>query len=184
MIKYKYFILILLITCSSACTNQPIPPTQPKHLEPVSLVRVIDGDTLVTATNKGHEVIRLLLIDSPESVHPDKPSQPFANEATQFVKDIIDQSTYLFLERGSPEHDIYGRTLGYLWYKDPDDTYNNLNFKIVKEGFAYVNLFDDSNAKYLDNLYQAENYAQKKKLNIWSIDNYVTDYGFNHQLSP
>ena len=52
------------------------------------IVRVVDGDTVkIKMPNGNEETVRLLLVDTPETVHPSKPVQPFGPEASKFTKD-------------------------------------------------------------------------------------------------
>ncbi|WP_328699902.1 thermonuclease family protein [Chengkuizengella marina] len=46
----------------------------------------MDGDTIKVNLNGKQETIRLLLVDTPETVHQNKPIQPFGPEASQFAK--------------------------------------------------------------------------------------------------
>lgn len=139
------------------------------------ITRIIDGDSLILINSSGkEETVRLLLIDSPEIVHPDKPEEKFAKEASDFAKNYLKQGQRVVLERGNPEKDNYGRTLGYIFL-------NGVNFNqlMVEEGYARIAYVYEPNTKYLNELKQAEKRARKKKLNIWSIPGYVTDKGFD-----
>ena len=50
-------------------------------------MKVIDGDTVkIKLSNGNEETVRLLLVDTPETVHPTKSVQPFGPEASQFAK--------------------------------------------------------------------------------------------------
>lgn len=141
----------------------------------VVISRVIDGDTVLVINNEGKEErVRLLLIDTPESVHPDKPSEKFGKEASDYAKKVLRQGMKVKLERGDPSKDKYGRTLGYIFV-------NGVNFNelMVKKGYARVAYVFEPNTKYLDELLKAQEYAKSKKLKIWSIDGYVTENGFD-----
>ncbi|MDQ0226888.1 thermonuclease family protein [Metabacillus niabensis] len=53
------------------------------------VIKVIDGDTIKVRVNGKEETVRLLLIDTPETVHPTKPVQPFGVEASNFTKEKL-----------------------------------------------------------------------------------------------
>lgn len=141
----------------------------------VIITRVIDGDTVYVLNNKGkEEKVRLLLIDTPETSHPDKPAQLFGEEAKEYAKRYLRQGTKAVLEKGVQDTDKYGRTLGYLFVDGV-----NFNKHMVEKGYARVAYVYEPNTKYLDEFLEAEKRAKEKKLNIWSIDGYVTERGFD-----
>lgn len=53
------------------------------------VIKVIDGDTVKVMAEGREETLRLLLVDTPETVHPNKPVQPFGPEASRFAKDTL-----------------------------------------------------------------------------------------------
>lgn len=139
------------------------------------IVRVVDGDTVVVKTNEGvEERVRLLLIDTPESVHPNKEKELFGEEASDYAKEILQKGDVVTLEVGNPDRDRYGRLLAYIWVDDM-----NFNQHMIEKGYARVGYVYKPNTKYLDEFEHTEREAQKKKENIWSIDGYVTDDGFD-----
>ena len=139
------------------------------------ITKVIDGDTIIVVNADGEEErVRLLLIDTPETVHPDKPAQPYGQEASAFAKDYLKQGKKVVIEKGEPEKDIYGRTLAYLFVDGV-----NFNQLMLEKGYARIAYVNDTNAKYLDEFRTAEQRAREKKLNIWSIPGYVTNKGFD-----
>lgn len=141
----------------------------------VIVMRVVDGDTIIIKGSDGvEERVRLLLIDTPESVHPSKPVEPFGKEASDFAEQYINNGKKFVLERGNPERDRYGRSLAYLWIDGI-----NFNEIMIAEGFARVAYVIEPNVKYLNDFKKAELNAKKAKKGIWSIPNYVTERGFN-----
>lgn len=143
--------------------------------ETVDIKKVIDGDTVDVVTRDGEtERIRLLLIDTPESVHPSEPVQAYGQEASEFANSYLTAGEKVMLERGNPETDKYDRTLGYLWVDDV-----NFNQVMLEEGYARVAYVFEPNTRYINEFRQAESNAQQAKLNIWDVAYYVTDNGFD-----
>lgn len=147
------------------------------------VTRVIDGDTIlaimseVDENGKVHareERIRLLLIDTPESVHPDGLIEAYGIEASDYAKEYIQKGQKIRVEKGIDERDKYDRLLAYIWIDDV-----NFNLHMVEQGFARVAYVYEPNTKYIDKFRKAEKEAKKKKVNIWSVDGYVTDKGFD-----
>lgn len=135
----------------------------------VIINRVVDGDTInVKFANGETESVRLLLIDTPESVHPNKPVQPFGEEASEFAKEVLQEGDVVTLEKGNPERDKYDRLLGYIWIDDV-----NFNQLMLEEGYARIAYVYEPNTKYLDEFEKAEKKAKSEGKNIWSIPGYV-----------
>ncbi len=94
--------------------------------------RVIDGDTIVL---DGGERVRLIGVDTPETVHPQKPVERFGKEASAFSRRMC-EGKQVRLERDpeSRSMDKYQRSLRYVYL--PDGTL--LNVLIIREGFGHA----------------------------------------------
>ena len=134
----------------------------PKGSVKATVERVVDGDTMKLKLDKTKEVVtlRLLLVDTPESVKKGVDPQPYSIEASNFAKNTLKAGDTVYIEYDEGDKtDKYDRHLGYLWY------YSNDNSNWQK--------------RHLDEFYKAQDYAKSNKLNIWSVDGYVTDKGFD-----
>ena len=139
------------------------------------VVKVIDGDTVkIKLPNGNAETVRLLLIDTPETVHPTKDVQPFGPEASQFSKHLMPANSKVEVELGIGERDKYGRLLAYFYVDG-----KMVNKLLLEKGLARVAYVYAPNTKYLDELEATQKKAQKNEVGIWSIENYVTSRGFN-----
>ncbi|WP_197232042.1 thermonuclease family protein [Lysinibacillus sphaericus] len=146
----------------------------PSTAEIVTVHSVVDGDTVKVNYNGITETIRLLLLDAPESVHPNKPVQPFGKDASNYLKSLLKEGKSVQLEIGNPQRDKYNRLLGYIWVDG-----ELLNEKLISYGYAMVAYIVPPNVKYLDQLLKAQEQAQLRKIGIWSIDGYVTESGYS-----
>ncbi|PJN64546.1 SPBc2 prophage-derived endonuclease YokF precursor [Paenibacillus sp. GM1FR] len=147
--------------------------TQNNHNRfPATLVEVTDGDTLKVTVEGKEEKVRLLLIDTPESVHPEKEEQPFAKDASNFVKKQVAKGN-MELELDVSERDKYGRLLAYVWIDN-----KMLNEQLLEYGLARVAYIYPPNTKYVDQFEEIQKQARVKAKGIWSIENYVQDSGF------
>ncbi|EDO1218683.1 thermonuclease family protein [Listeria monocytogenes] len=147
----------------------------PENAIPVELDHVVDGDT-ISVKFEGEtkaKTVRLLLIDTPESVKPNTPVQPYAKEASNYMKELVTNSNLTLEYDSGGATDKYGRVLAYV-YADG----KNVNEEMLKEGFARVAYVYEPNTRYLSEFKQAEAAAKEKKKNIWSKDGYVTEKGF------
>ena len=98
-----------------------------------TLVRVVDGDTLKVKVAGGNDRVRLIGIDTPESVKPNTPVQCFALAASARTKALLPPGTAIRLVRDAEARDRYHRLLAYV-YRSRDGLFVNL--ALVREGFA------------------------------------------------
>jgi micrococcal nuclease len=129
----------------------------------VTVVRVVDGDTLVARLPAGDEKIRLIGIDTPETVDPRKPVQCFGREASARTKALLPKGTAIRLERDAEARDRYGRLLAYV-YRADDGTFVNL--ALAEEGFAQP-LTIPPNVAYADRFAAAAAGARAAGLGLW-----------------
>ena len=129
----------------------------------VSLVRMIDADTMLVKYGNSTEKLRLSKIDAPEK------GQPFLNGRGDAGRQSMDCArTYLRKKNYQmkvEKRDIYGRLLG-----DLDD----LSFKLVKAGCVGLYphaVFDskDEKLKYIRTLYR----ARHEGLGVWKYGGYL-----------
>lgn len=78
------------------------------------VVRVIDGDTIVVRLDGRDEDVRLIGVDTPETVKPDTPVQCFGERASHFTKRHLTRKR-VRLVFGVERRDIYGRLLAYVY---------------------------------------------------------------------
>lgn len=128
------------------------------------VTRVVDGDTLDVDLGGRTERVRLLGIDTPESVKPGTPVQCFAKEATRRLQALLPSDTPVRLVRDVEERDRYGRLLAYV-YRQPDQLFVNLD--LVRGGYAHVLTFRP-NVTHADELTQAASEARRTPRGLWA----------------
>jgi micrococcal nuclease len=97
------------------------------------VVRVVDGDTIVVDGGSGPQIVRLLGIDTPETVHPDKPVQCYGPEASAYTKHLLTGRT-VELTYDRERVDSYGRWLAYVYLPGRPRVF--VNARIVERGFG------------------------------------------------
>lgn len=98
------------------------------------VIRVIDGDTVKIDYNGKATNVRLIGVDTPETVHPSKPVEAYGKEASNFTRNLLrGESVYLRFDINKT--DKYGRLLAYL-YRAPDGLFVNL--EIVRQGYGHA----------------------------------------------
>ena len=95
--------------------------------------RVIDGDTFVLSAGGGSFRIRVLGIDTPETVDPRKPVQCYGPQASAYAKHLL-TGRRVILRYDRVVHDIYGRLLAYVWLAGPHPLF--LDADLVARGYA------------------------------------------------
>jgi micrococcal nuclease len=128
-----------------------------------TVVRVVDGDTVVVRLPAGEETLRLVGIDTPETVKPDAPVECFGPEASARTKALLPTGTAVRLERDLEARDRYGRVLAYV-YRLPDDLFVNLS--LAADGFARP-LSIAPNVAYSDRFAGAAAEARRAGRGLW-----------------
>lgn len=159
--------------------NDPVPTSnifdEQVVKEKAVVLQVIDGDTVkVQFSGNRIETIRMLLIDTPESVKEGTPAQPYTRQASQRAKELMIKDTVVEVEVGEEQYDSYGRLLAHIWVDE-----QNINLQLVAEGFARVAYVASPNTQYVEAFYEAQELAKSKQLNIWRVDGYVQEDGYH-----
>jgi micrococcal nuclease len=128
-----------------------------------TVVRNVDGDTLVVAIDGGEEPVRLIGIDTPESVAQDRPVECFGPEAKARLSELLPPGTVVRLERDVEARDRYDRLLAYVIRADDDVLVNEL---LVAEGFAESVAYPPNTARQ-GALDRAEAAARAAQRGLW-----------------
>ncbi len=139
----------------------------------VQLDDVIDGDTLVVESGQNIFKVRLIGIDTPESVNPDESkNNQYGIMASEFTKTLLENYETLYLEYDKEDVDQYGRALCYVWLsKNMDDISNMLQVKILANGYADA-LTIKPNTKYAELFNEILELAKEKNAGLWQYEGY------------
>ncbi|WP_175638787.1 thermonuclease family protein [Metabacillus schmidteae] len=166
-----FFLILTLTFLTTGCGSN----SSSSLLLDAKVTKVVDGDTLQVMIDGKKETIRLLLVDTPETVHPSKPVQPFGREASNFLKEELNGEE-IQVELGIGERDKYGRLLAYVYHQN-----KMINKRLLENGLARVAYVFEPNTKYIDEFYEIQKQAQKEEIGIWSLENYATNEGFQDE---
>jgi len=129
------------------------------------VIKVVDGDTIKILINKRSVTVRLLGVDTPETVHPGKPVGHYGPEASTFSKNLL-KGEHVSLKydsgRTSPTIGKYGRILAYV-YRHPDGFF--LNEELIRQGYARV--YRKATCSLQDDFLLLESRAQRLKKGLW-----------------
>jgi micrococcal nuclease len=126
-----------------------------------TVTRVVDGDTIVVT---GNVHVRLIGMDTPETVDPRKPVQCFGKAASARTKQLLPPGSAVNLVYDADRYDRYGRTLAYV-YRARDGLF--VNAALVREGFAVVYTFPPNVAHEAD-FVRLEREARTADRGLWS----------------
>jgi len=129
-----------------------------------TVVRVVDGDTLVADLGGGDQTIRLIGIDTPESVAPHRPVECYGHEAAARLAALVPPGTPVRLTRDIEPRDRYDRVLAYVERAD-DGLFVNL--AQVDAGYAASFPFPP-NVAHRPQFDDAERRAREAGLGLWA----------------
>lgn len=158
--------LAAAITATLAACGTPggDPQTAPGILHgPYPVVRSVDGDTLRVDRDGEEIVVRLIGLDTPETVAPDRPVECFGPEASARTQGLVEGSeVWLEYDEVSGLTDKYDRILAFVWL-DRDTMLNEL---LIAEGFAEEVTYTDGYAHASD-FRAAESSARDARAGLW-----------------
>lgn len=129
---------------------------------------VVDGDTVKVQRRHRQLTLRLIGIDTPETVDPGEPVQCFGPESSAFAQRRL-AGRRVLMERDPSQGrlDYYGRTLAYVWVVRPGRSPWSYALAAVRRGFAFEYTYD---LPYLwqRELQHAEAGARAHRRGLWS----------------
>ena len=141
------FALVALGSIATASTTQDLGVIE----------RVVDGDTVIVT---GLGSVRLIGVDTPETVHPTKAVEAFGHQSSAFLRRLV-LNQNVRLEYDGERKDRYGRTLAYVYLTD--GTF--VNAEIVRQGYGHA--YTQFPFKYLEEFRQFEREAREEKRGLW-----------------
>lgn len=132
--------------------------------EAATVVRVVDGDTIVVLVAGEEKKIRMIGMNSPESVDPRKKVECFGKEASVHLSGLLaGGSVVLVDDETQGDADRYGRLLRHVMLEDGTD----INGAMIADGYAYEYTYDEPYDRQV--MYQAlEQEARSTLVGLWS----------------
>lgn len=126
--------------------------TIPEDAQKVEVLWVSDGDTYIVNLNGTETTVRLIGVDTPESVAPDeyleksgKKNTAEGKVASTHMKELLSEGTEIYIISGEEPIDPYGRTLVYAWFLDG----TMIEDYLLINGYAQI-LEIEPNTRYAD----------------------------------
>ncbi|MGH9226108.1 MAG: thermonuclease family protein [Acidimicrobiales bacterium] len=164
--RFAAFVCLLAACAQTTGTWPPAPPAGPVAAGlpdgvDLAVERIVDGDTIVVT---GKINVRLIGIDTPETVDPRRPVACFGKEASTFMASLLPKGTAVRLVGDVEQEDQYGRTLAYV-YRREDGLF--VNAELVRRGYAQV-LTIPPNLAHTDEFEAAAREARVGSIGLWS----------------
>jgi endonuclease YncB( thermonuclease family) len=152
----------------------PVVQEEAKVTEPVpaadnlySVVGVTDGDTIKVDIGGSIETIRLIGMDTPETVDPRKPVQCFGKESSDKAREMLGgKKVRLEADPTQGERDTYNRLLRYVYLEDG----TSFDKWMIAEGYAHEYTYQSKPYKYQAEYQAAEKSAREGKKGLWADD--------------
>lgn len=164
-IKIGLITLIIAVSTTGAYTTTsskkkvPVIDPQVKY----QVVKVMDGDTFQVKVGQQNVTVRMIGIDTPETVDPRKVVQCFGKEASNKTKELLlKHSVTLQTDPTQAKTDKYHRVLAYV-YRD-DDFF--INKYLVENGYAHEYTYNIPYQKQTE-FKEVEKIAREEKLGLW-----------------
>ena len=130
----------------------------------VKFSNCVDGDTIKVTLNKKEYTVRMLAVDTPESVHPTKGVEYYGKEASEYTCNMVTNAKKIEIEYDddSDKTDKYDRLLVWVFTDG-----SLLQKDLVENGYAKVAyLYGDY--KYTNELETIQEKASAKSIGIWN----------------
>lgn len=135
------------------------PPFAFDETRPYAVQRVIDGDTLLI---EGGVRVRLLGVNTPETRHPDRPVEPWGEEAAEFARRWVGGAA-VHLRFDRERLDRFDRVLAYVFLGQ-----DCLNERLIRAGFSRAETRFPFSEAMKRRFRDAEAAARAEHVGIWS----------------
>jgi len=144
-----------------------VTPAQGATLEG-TVDRVVDGDTIKVEARGFEDTVRVIGIDTPETVAPGRPVQCGGPAATAQMKRLLPtgQPVRLVTDPTQDTRDRYGRLLAYVYKPGRSGPTGSVNYSLVASGHARVYIYNNEPFRYAPQFLRAEARAKKAKRGI------------------
>lgn len=169
----KIALVFFAVLLSAVCAHAKAKDLEPNCFYPVTVERVVDGDTIIVRFDGGErERVRMIGVNTPESVDPNRPVEHFGKEASAFTKNALGNKTVL-LQTDVGTRDRHSRVLAYIWTDIPDDPLDRdevrrkmFNARLLLNGYAQV-MTVQPNTLYTKMFIRFQREARRNSRGLW-----------------
>lgn len=153
--KRQVFLALFLFLSFAVLAEESCTAVGP--LEKAKIKRIVDGDTLHLEDGRK---VRFVGLNTPELDHKNGRHDPYAEEATDFLRSLLDQ--FVYIQTSKSGRDRYGRYLYYLF----DENGVSLTSQLLAEGLGY-RIAVPPDLEYQSCFQQAEELARQSEKRLW-----------------
>lgn len=162
--KSIIFGILLIIGGITLSASYFVKPNQQAG-ETYEIRKVVDGDTIEIKRYGRTETVRLIGVDTPETVDPRKPVQCYGREAADYSKKLMTgKRVKLESDPLVGERDKYNRLLAYVWL----DQNQLVNQMLVAGGYAHEYTYRSQVYKYQQQFKDAQTSAKENGVGLWA----------------
>lgn len=152
-----------LISDNTETTTNTIVSTHISELNKYEVISVTDGDTFKIDYNGEEKKVRLIGVNTPESVSPNKKkNNNYGKVASNYTKERL-EGKMIYLEFDVQDTDKYGRILAYVYLED-GIMYNK---ELLEKGYAQVATYPP-NVKYVKEFEEIQKRARENNVGFWA----------------
>ncbi|OLC31808.1 MAG: hypothetical protein AUH81_17150 [Candidatus Rokubacteria bacterium 13_1_40CM_4_69_5] len=155
LVRYATPLLLLAMVASAWGAERAAHPA----LEG-TVVRVVDGDTIVVRIGARVERVRYIGVNTPEVHHPTRGEEPGGREASEVNRQLV-EGRRVRLELDLQERDRYRRLLAYVWVGEL-----MVNAELVGRGYAQV-MTVPPNVRYQELFLKLQREARDAGRGLW-----------------
>ena len=158
-------LLVAAVTAAAAGCGGDDAPASAAAAAEGRVVRVVDGDTAILRLDGDDRRVRLLGVDAPESVTPDRPVECYGPQAAAAARRLMPQGAAVLVATDPTQgaEDRFGRLLAEVTAGDADGT---VNVALVRAGAAEV-FRGDGRGRLQPALRAAEREARNARRGLW-----------------
>lgn len=155
----------IAISKQPTVSAQPTQPVASDSAQPTyRVVSVTDGDTFKVMIDGKTEIVRMVGINSPETVDPRKSLECFGTEASNKLKSLLEnQEVQLEVDSTQSDRDKYNRLLRFVVVNNED-----IGLKMIQEGYAYEALYSSTPHRLREAYVQAQKNAESEQKGLWA----------------
>lgn len=141
--------------------------TEAAQAQRFPVIKVVDGDTIKVRIADTVETVRVVGINTPETVDPRKPVECFGMEASAKIKELVENQTVrLETDATQSDRDRYGRLLRFVFLPDGID----VGLTLIQQGFAQEALYSSVPHKYREIYLDAQKHAKEQGRGLWNAE--------------
>jgi micrococcal nuclease len=145
-------------------STQTEPEVRGVSEEQAVVTRVVDGDTIVVSVGAEELTVRLIGINTPETVDPRRPVECFGKEASAYAKELLTGKTVRLQDDPTQQNrDRYNRLLRYVFLEGG----TNVNGLMIQQGYAYEYTYDTP-YQLQEDFISAQKQAEVSGIGLWS----------------